>query len=232
MKTLSLSGKVRKNKGSKDAKVLRQTGDVPCVLYGGNEQLLFAIEEKQFSKLLYTPDAYLVNLDIEGKQHKAVVQDSQFDKVTDKLLHVDFVEAVPGKALTVKIPVLTTGSAPGVKKGGKLAVKIRRVSVKGLVDDIPDHITLDVNKLDLGQGIKIKELNYPKLKFLDPANAAVVAVKMTREIEVPTATPAAGATTATPAAGATTATPAAGAAAPAAGAAAPAKKEEKPAAKK
>jgi len=229
MKTLTINGKIRKDKGSKDALNLRRTGNVPCVLYGGKEQVLFSVEEKQFSKLLYSPDAYLVNLDLDGKQMKAIVKDSQFDKISDKVLHVDFMEAVPGKPLNVNIPVLTTGTAPGVKKGGKLAVKIRQLHVKGLVEDIPDHITLDVNKLDLGHSIKVKDMNYGKLKFLDPANAAVVAVKITREIEEPTA--------AAPVVGATAAAaPAAGAAAPAAaGAAAPAaaaKKEEKPAAKK
>jgi large subunit ribosomal protein L25 len=226
MKTLTISGKLRKNKGSKDALELRRAGNIPCVLYGGKEQLLFSVEEKQFAKLLYSPDAYLVNLDLEGKQLKAIVKDSQFDKISDKVVHVDFMEAIPGKPLNVNIPVLTTGTAPGVKKGGKLAVKIRQLHVKGLVEDIPDHITLDVNKLDLGNSIKVKDMNYAKLKFLDPANAAVVAVKITREIEeVAVAAPVVGATAA----------PAAGAAAPAPGAAAPAaaaKKEEKPAAKK
>jgi len=222
MKTLSISGKLRKSKGSKNALELRRTGDVPCVLYGGKEQLFFAIEEKQFAKLLYTPDAYLVNLDLEGTKVKAIVKDSQFDKVTDKVLHVDFMEAVPGKALAVKIPVLTVGTAPGVKKGGKLAIKIRGLSVKGLAEDIPDHITLDVNKLDLGQSIKVKDMDYPKIKFLDPSNAAVVAVKMARVEEVAAVAAPVVSAAATPAA-----TPAAGAAAPAA-----AKKDEKPAAKK
>ena len=223
MKTLTLSGTIRKNIGSKDAKQLRNAGNVPCVLYGGKEQLFFSVHEQQFAKLLYSPDAFLVNLDLGGKQLQAIVKDSQFDKVTDKIAHVDFMEAIPGKALLVQIPVLTTGSAPGVKKGGKLAVKIRKVTVKGMAEDIPDHITLDVSKLDLGQGIKVKDLANPKLKFLDPANAAVVAVKMTREAEE---APAAGATPAAGAAApAAAATPAAGAAAPAA-----AKKEEKPAA--
>ena len=230
MKTLTITGAIRKNKGSKDAKETRQSGNVPCVLYGGKEQVFFSVHEQQFAKLLYSPDAYLVNLDLEGKQLKAIEKDSQFDKITDKIVHVDFMEATPGKALLVKIPVLTTGSAPGVKKGGKLAVKIRQLSVKGLVEEIPDHITLDVSKLDVGHSIKVKDMAYPKLKFLDPANAAVVAVKITREIEEPTAAAVVTGAVAAPAAGA----PAAGAAAPAAGAAAPAaaKKEEKPAAAK
>jgi large subunit ribosomal protein L25 len=225
MKTLTLSGTIRKNKGSKDANELRKAGNVPCVLYGGKEQVLFFAHEQQFAKLLYSPDAFLVNLDLEGKQLKAIVKDSQFDKITDKIAHVDFMEAIPGKALNVNIPVLTVGTAPGVKKGGKLAIKIRQLHVKGLVEDIPDHITLDVNNLDLGDSIKVKDMTYGKIKFLDPANAAVVAVKITREIEAaPVAAPVTSAAAA----------PAAGAAAPAAaGAAAPAaKKDEKPAAKK
>ena len=219
MKTLSISGTTRENVGTKDAIKMRKGGNVPCILYGGSEQLNFMVEEKQFSKLLYTPDAYLVSLDINGKQAKAIVQDAQFDRVTDKILHVDFMEAVPGKYLTVKIPVVTHGSPVGVKKGGKLQTKIRRLTVKGLVDDLPDHITLEVTNLELGQSVLVKELNYDKLKFLDPQNAAVVTVRTTREAEA-----------AAPAPGASAATPAAGAAAPAAGAAA--KKEEKPAAKK
>jgi large subunit ribosomal protein L25 len=144
MKTLSISGKTREKTGTKDAIHMRKSGNVPCVLYGGSEQLNFSVNEKQFSKLLYTPDAYLVSLDVNGKQAKAIVQDAQFDKITDKILHVDFMEAVPGKYLTVKIPVVTHGSPLGVKKGGKLQVKIRRLNVKGLVDDLPDHITIEV----------------------------------------------------------------------------------------
>jgi large subunit ribosomal protein L25 len=221
MKTLSINGTTRENTGTKDAINMRKEGNVPCVLYGGSEQLKFLVNEKQFSKLLYTPDAYLVSLDINGKQAKAIVQDAQFDRVTDKILHVDFMEAVPGKFLTVKVPVVTHGSPVGVKKGGKLQIKIRRLTVKGLVDDLPDHITLEVAHLELGQSILIKELNNDKLKFLDPQNAAVVTVRTTREAEA--AAPVAGAAAA--------ATPAAGAAAPAAAPAA-AKKDEKPAAKK
>jgi large subunit ribosomal protein L25 len=228
MKTLTISGTIRKDKGSKDAKTLRQSGNIPCILYGGSEQLLFSVAESQFVKLLYTPDAYLVNLDLGGKQVKAIVKDSQFDKISDRVTHVDFMEAVPGKALNVKIPVVTHGSPPGVKKGGRLQVKIRQLSVKGLVDDIPDQINLDVANLDLGQSIKVRDMKFGKIQFLDPANAAIVAVKMTREAELPAA-PGATAVVAG-------AAPAAGAAAPAAaGAAAPAaaaKKDEKPAAKK
>lgn len=226
MKTLSINGITREKTGTKEATKMRKEGNVPCILYGGSEQLNFMVDEKQFSKLLYTPDAYLVSLDINGKQAKAIVQDAQFDRVTDKILHVDFMEAVPGKYLTVKIPVVTHGSPVGVKKGGKLQTKIRRLTVKGLVDDLPDHITLEVAHLELGESILVKELKNEKLKFLDPQNAAVVTVRTTREIEAAAPAPGAAAAAAAPATGGTAA-PATGATAPAA-----AKKEEKPAAKK
>ncbi len=228
MKTLSISATARKATGLKDSTSLRKNGQVPCVLYGGKEQVFFAVEEKQFSKLLYTPDAYLVTIDLGGKQSNAIVQEAQFHKVSDKLLHVDFLEAVPGKALTVKIPVVTHGSPKGVKMGGKLQTKLRRLTVKGLVNDIPDHITLEVEHLELGDSILVKELKNDKLKFLDPANAAVITVRTTREAEAAaTTTTAVGAAPTTGAAAPTT-----GAAAPAAAAPAAAKKDEKPAAKK
>lgn len=229
MKTLSISGTTRATTGTKDAIKSRKAGNVPCVLYGGTEQLSFLVNEKQFSKLLYTPDAYLVSIDVDGKQAKAIVQEAQFDKISEKILHVDFMEAVPGKYLTVKIPVVTHGSPLGVKKGGKLQVKIRRLTVKGLVDDLPDHITLEVAHLELGESILIKEMKNDKLKFLDPQNAAVVTVRTTREAEAPAATTTtAAATAAAPGAAPAAGAPAAGAAAPAAGA----KKDEKPTAKK
>jgi len=229
MKTLSIKGTARKVTGTKDAIDMRKTGMIPCVLYGGKEHTYFAVEEKQFAKLLYTPDAYLVTVAIDGKEFQTIVQEAQFDKVTDQLIHVDFLEAVPGKALTVKIPVVTHGSPVGVKMGGKLQVKLRRLTVKGLVNDIPDHITLEVGHIKLGESILVKDMKNEKLKFLDPANAAILAVRTTRE-----AAPAAAATAAVGAA------PTVGAAAPAAGAAAgapapaaaAAKKEEKPAAAK
>src|SRR6185312_1770503 len=209
MKTLSISGTARKTTGSKNATELRKSENVPCVLYGGKEQVFFSVHENQFSKLLYTPDAYLVTLDLDGKQTQAIVQEAQFDKVSDKILHVDFLEAVGDKALTVKIPVVTHGAPVGVKMGGKLQVKLRRLTVKGKVKDIPDHITLEVAHLKLGESVLVKELKNEKLQFLDPANAAVITVRTTREAEAAAA-------------------PAAAAPAPAA----EAKKEEKPAAKK
>ena len=224
MKTLSIKGTARKATGTKEAILTRRTGMVPCTLYGGKEQVFFNVEEKQFAKLLYSPDAYLVNVDIDGKATQAIVQEAQFHKVTDHIVHVDFLEAVPGKQLTVKVPLVTHGSPVGVKMGGKLQVKLRRLTVKGLVNDIPDHITLEVGHIKLGESVLVKDMKNDKIKFLDPANSAVLAVRTTRE-----AAPAATGTAAVGAAPTVSAAPAAGA--PAAAAAAP-KKDEKPAAKK
>src|SRR4029077_5710351 len=111
MKTLTISGTKRKTTGVKDATELRKNGNIPCVLYGGKEEAThFSVLGKQFSKLLYTPDAYLVTIDLDGKQTNAIVQEAQFNRVTDELMHVDFLEAAPGKTVTVKIPVVTHGS--------------------------------------------------------------------------------------------------------------------------
>jgi large subunit ribosomal protein L25 len=227
MKTISINGAPRKTTGTHNARHLRKEGNVPCVLYGGKEQLFFFAHENQFSKLLYTPDAYFVTINIEGKKVDAIVQDAQFDKVSDKIAHVDFIEAVPGKALTIKIPVITEGSPVGVKKGGKLQVKIRRLKVMGLPQDIPDHITLKVENLDLGETIQVKDVKIDKLKILDPENSAILTVRMTREIEIPTGPTPAITTVVATAPGA-----APGAAPPATGGAAETKKEEKPAAAK
>src|SRR5690349_1073880 len=123
MKTVSISGSSRANVGKKDAKALRREGLVPCVLYGGTEQVAFAVPEKSFTKIIYSSDVHMINLDLSGKNYNAVVKELQFHPVSDKLIHVDFMEVISGKAITVVIPIQFTGSAAGVREGGKLQRK-------------------------------------------------------------------------------------------------------------
>jgi len=226
MKSVSISGSLRTNVGKKDANTLRAQALVPCVLYGGKEQIHFSVPSLNFKPLVYTPDVHSVNLDLDGKKFNAIVQEIQYHKVKDHIIHVDFLEVVEGKPVTMSIPVKTTGAAPGVRAGGKLNKKLRTVKVRGLLKDIPDAITIDISKLEIGDGVRVSDLNAKGLTFLNAPNVTVVNVQVTRVVAepLPGTAPAAGA--AAPAAGA--ATPAAGAAAPAAGAAAkpaaPAKK--------
>ncbi|MBL7883268.1 MAG: 50S ribosomal protein L25, partial [Bacteroidia bacterium] len=134
MKSVSISGSPRANVGKKDAKALRNSKSVPCVLYGGTEQIHFSVLAADFKNLIYTPHVHIVDLDVAGKKFKAIMQEAQFHKVNDSLLHVDFLEIVAGKPVTMNIPVKTTGVSPGVRAGGKLVKKLKTLKVKGLVE--------------------------------------------------------------------------------------------------
>ncbi|MCC7301147.1 MAG: 50S ribosomal protein L25 [Bacteroidia bacterium] len=207
MKTVSISGSPRANVGKKDAKALRTQGQVPCVLYGGKEQITFSAPILAFTKLVYTPEICMVKLDIGGKNYDAVMQDIQFDIVTDRLAHIDFLELVPGKSVTMNIPVTTKGSAAGVKEGGKLQKKTRTLKLRGPIEKIPSVIELDVTNLNIGDSIRVADIKFDGVSLLDPPNFTVVGVRVTRQVVEEVAAPVA--TTAAPAAGATTAAPAA-----------------------
>ncbi|HVA97884.1 MAG TPA: 50S ribosomal protein L25/general stress protein Ctc [Bacteroidia bacterium] len=210
MKTVSISGSPRVNVGKKDAKALRNEGRVPCVIYGGKEQLHFSALEKDFKPLVYSPDVHSVKLDIGGNIKEAILQEIQYHKIKDHILHVDFLEVIPGKSVVMNLPVKTKGNSAGVKAGGKLNKKLRTLKVRGLVENIPEDITLDVEALEINDSIKVGDIKIKGLELLDAPNVTVVAVQVTRAV-VEEVKPAAGA--ATPAAGAAAATPAAGAAA-------------------
>jgi large subunit ribosomal protein L25 len=227
MKTVSLSGSPRANVGKSDANALRAKGHVPCVIYGGGEQIHFSADERAFKNIIFTPDTNIVDISVDGKNYRTVLQESQYHKITDKLIHADFLQIVEGKPVTVHLPVKTVGIAEGVKDGGKLHVRLRKIKVKGLINKLPERVELNIEKLTIGKSISAGDIKIDGVTVLHPKNVSVVSVQITRAVAVEE-TPAAGATTAaattTPAAGATT-TPAAGAAA--AKTATPAKDEKK-----
>lgn len=213
MKTVSLSGSLRANVGKTDANALRAKGMVPCVIYGGKEQTHFYADHRAFKDIIYTPDTNLVSIELEGgKKFKTVLQEAQFHKINDKLIHADFLEVSDDKPVTVQIPVKTIGQAEGVKDGGKMSVKMRKLKVKGLISKLPERIELNVEKLGVGKSIAVGDINIDGLTILHPKNISVVSVNITRNVVEETTT---AATTATPAATATPATPAADAKAPA-----------------
>jgi large subunit ribosomal protein L25 len=204
MKSVSLSGSRRANVGKKDAAALRTSGNVPCVIYGGKEQIHFTAKELDLSKVIWSADAFEVKLNLDGKEYRSIVQDIQFHPVNDKLVHVDFLEISDEKKVKFNIPVKLTGAAEGVKKGGKLMQNFRKLAVSGLPKHLPDAITIPIDDLNIGDGVRVRELKVEGLTFLDNASSFVVSVQVTRNVEE---TPAAGATpaAATPAAGATAA---------------------------
>ncbi len=213
MKTLTITGSKRTTVGKKNSADLRRSEMIPCVLYGGKEPLHFAASEKEFRHLVYTPDIHSVKIDVGGTQYNAIMKDIQFHRVTDKIIHVDFLEVVPGKAVVIEIPVKTIGAAPGVRAGGKLLKKLRSLTAKGAADKFPEAITVNVEKMEIGDSVRVKDIKLDGIVFANNPNATVVAVRITRNVAEEVA-PVAGAAAA-PAAGA--------AAAPAAGAAAGAK---------
>lgn len=183
MKTVSMSGSLRENVGKKDAKALRKQGDVPCVLYGGEKQIHFAMEAKKFKNVIFTPEVCFIDLHIDGKEYKAILQDVQYHPVTDNIYHVDFLELIEGKPIAMNIPVKLEGVAPGILLGGKMHLMLRKVLIKGLPKDLPDSITLNIDKLGIGNSITIADVETEKLEFLHPRNAVIVLVKVTRIVE-------------------------------------------------
>ncbi len=203
MKTVALTGELRSTLGSKDSRALRNEGKVPCVLYGGGDHIHFYIYSPDFKALVYTPNMYKVQLTIEGKKYLAILHDMQFHPVNESIIHADFLAVDEKKIVTVSIPVKVSGNSPGVRNGGKLIQKIQRLKVKGLIANIPDTVELNIDTMELGQSIKVKDISIKNIEILDSKDNAVVSVKLTRNV-IKADEPAAGAaaTAAAPAAAA------------------------------
>ena len=144
MKTLAINVKEREKVGKTNTRTLRNQGNVPCVLYGGEKQVTFYAHENDFRKLVYTPDTFLVQLDFNGKKIRAIMKDIQFHPLTDKILHIDFLEVFEDKAVTVSIPVVLNGAAAGVRNGGVLMFRRNKIITKGLIANLPDAIELNI----------------------------------------------------------------------------------------
>lgn len=180
MKVAQLSGSLRANVGKKDAKALRAAGQVPCVLYGQGSQIHFSLDDVKVEKLIYNPDVFKIELDVDGKKVNAVIQDLQQHPVTDKVMHIDFLELNDKKPVKIALPVRLTGSSRGVMAGGKLMQVFRRLRVVGLPGALPEAITIDISGLRIGQSIRVKDLETEGLTIAEAKNAVVVAVKMAR----------------------------------------------------
>jgi large subunit ribosomal protein L25 len=182
MKTISISGSARQNVGKRDAKELRYQGKVPCVLYGGKEQVHFSVFEADLKSLVYTPEVYFVELNIDGKKYKATMQDIQFHPLTDLINHIDFMEVFEDKPVTMLLPVRFSGTSPGVKMGGKLVHKIKRLKVKGLPKDMTDNVMVNIDGLELGKMIRVSEVSVPNCLILDAKANSIVSVETSRAL--------------------------------------------------
>lgn len=187
MREIGVSGKKRTEVGKKATKLLRKEGLIPCNLYGEKkgenglpEALAFAASMTELRKVVYTPHVYVVNLNIDGTEHKAVIKELQFHPTTDALLHADFYEVNDTKDITIGIPVKLNGLAQGVRDGGKLNLQIRKIDVTAPYKQIPEVLEIDVTALELGKSIKIAELKFEGLEIATPKEVVVCSVKTTR----------------------------------------------------
>jgi large subunit ribosomal protein L25 len=180
MKTASLSGSLRENVGKKGSSAIRKSGSIPGVLYGGQDQTHFTVEENSINKLVFSPDVFYIELDIDGKKVHCILQDIQFHPVTDRIVHIDLLEVVPGKEVRVNLPLRSEGTAAGVTNGGRIATLFRRVPVKGLIDKIPEAITVDISPLIIGSTVRVRDLNIEGCTILLNESVLLFACKRTR----------------------------------------------------
>ncbi len=180
MKAVEIKGSLRASLGKKNAKELRAEEKVPCVLYGGEEPIHFQAEASEFRKVVYTPNVYLIDLNIDGTTHKAIIQDIQFHPVEEQILHIDFLQISDEKPVKIEVPVKVEGYAKGMRSGGKMKLNLRRLKVKGLVKDIPDTIAVNITELELGQSVKVNEIEVKNLELLNSKSIPVVSVMITR----------------------------------------------------
>lgn len=205
MKTIEIIGYKRANLGKNDSQKVRQEGNVPCVLYGGDTQVHFYSPVILFRDLVYTNEAHFVHLNIEGEECRAIMQEVQFHPVSEIILHVDFLRISEDRKIKMEIPVRLVGLSPGVAKGGTLVRKRATLKVFAFAKDMPDHIDVDCSALDFHHAVKVADMKMPNLEFIDPPAAAIANVEVPRaaklaEESAAAAAPAAGAAAATPAA--------------------------------
>ena len=183
MKTIEIKGTVRTELGKKNSKQIRKEGNVPCVIYGKEQNVHFYAHENSFKNLVYTPDAHIVRLDLDGNEHELVMQDIQFHPVTDRISHIDFIEIDEKKPIIISLPIKVVGDSIGVKAGGKLRIKKRSLKVRGLANNIPEFLTIDVTDLKIHHSIKVGDLSNDKVELIDPKITTILSVATSRVVQ-------------------------------------------------
>ena len=182
MKSKAISGSARQNVGKRDSRELRYEGQIPAVLYGGKEQTHLSVSAADLKSVLYTPEVIFVELDINGKKTKAIVQDAQFHPLTDLVTHVDFLELFDDKEVSINIPVKLTGTSPGVKMGGKLVQKLRSLRVKALPNNLPQEVEVPMEGLEVGKSFRVGQVKLENAVVLNNADDTIVSVIMSRAL--------------------------------------------------
>ena len=182
MKTFELKGEIRDGFGKKAAKSYRRQGLIPCVVYGGHdeENLNFVVNQSDVRNLIYTPEVFLINLNLGGKKMQAILKDAQFHPVKDTVLHLDFLHVFESVPVVIELPVRLSGLAAGLKAGGKLSLDLRKLRVRALAANLPEELVVNVEKLKIGKSIQVGDLKFDGLELLNSKNAVVCRVQVTR----------------------------------------------------
>lgn len=180
MKSITIKGSQRESVGKAASKALRNAGQVPCVLYGGDNVLHFSASELAFKNIVYTPNVYTAAIELNGKTYNAILQDIQFDPVSDKIIHIDFYQLHKDKEITIEVPIQIEGTSPGIMAGGTLRIVNRKLKVKALPDNLPDFVPVDISGLEMGNKLYVTKLAQDKYKIMHPDNTVVCQVRVSR----------------------------------------------------
>jgi large subunit ribosomal protein L25 len=180
MRAITIEGTSRKEMGTTAAQQLRREEMVPCVIYGTGENIHFQTEEKSFKEILYTPEALLVVVNVDGKEHKCVVREAQFHPVTERLLHVDLYEFVEGKPITIQVPIKLVGNPRGVRNGGRLKVTLRKLTVKASLENMPGMIELDIEKLRIGDALRLQDVPADGFEIIGLPTRTILTIQTSR----------------------------------------------------
>lgn len=181
MKSITIKGSQRESVGKKASKALRNAGKVPCVIYGGEAPMHFSADEMSFKDLVYTPNAHTVVIELDnGTKIDAVLQDIQFHPITDSIIHVDFYQLFEDKPVTMSIPVRLEGNSPGVRNGGRMLFRNRKLTIRALPANLPDFFNINISKLRIGEYIAVEAIKSDAYTILHPDNTVIVQVKTSR----------------------------------------------------
>ena len=180
MKSITIKGSQRESVGKAASKALRNAGQVPCVLYGGDNVLHFSAPELAFKNIVYTPNVYTAAIELNGKTYNAILQDIQFEPVSDKIIHIDFYQLHKDKEITIEVPIQIEGTSPGIMAGGTLRIVNRKLKVKALPDNLPDFVPVDISGLEMGNKLYVTKLAQDKYKIMHPDNTVVCQVRVSR----------------------------------------------------
>lgn len=182
MKSIAISGSPRENVGKRDAKGLRYEGLVPAVLYGGKTQTHFSVSAADLKPVIYTPVVHFIDITVAGTKTQAIIQDIQFHPLTEQILHVDFLELDEKKPIAIEIPIRITGTSPGVKQGGKLVQKLRKLRIKALPKDHLDNIDVSIEGLEVGKSVRVGDLKFDKLTITNAKEDTILSITTSRAL--------------------------------------------------